>query len=259
MEFRRNLTVSFFVHAVILITAVISVTGRDVVTRVPFVPLYVELSVSPTVPVHHMSSTSVIPPLRKAAASLPPPSHVLPLQNAVPEVSQKAIDIEKKEIYPAPVEDGRVKNPEAAQTGKEDKEAPVRKQGFNYFDNRPISGNPAVSFTAGRAETQSPLRSLPVTVGGTEKGRADASTAIRSALERAKYYPLTARRRGIEGTVIVEFSIRDNGLPENINIAVSSGSEILDNAALATVTRASPFPHDIRNIKIPISFRLEKD
>ena len=87
----------------------------------------------------------------------------------------------------------------------------------------------------------------------------DAVAAIRAALERAKYYPLIAKRRGIEGTATVEFSVDIKGMPENIKIIQGSGSDILDSAALATVTRGAPFPHSIRTIKVPISFKLEKD
>ena len=82
---------------------------------------------------------------------------------------------------------------------------------------------------------------------------------IRAAIERAKLYPLAAKRRGIEGSTTVEFSINIKGLPENIKIVTSSGSDILDSAALSTITRAAPFPRDIRIIKVPISFRLEKE
>jgi protein TonB len=121
----------------------------------------------------------------------------------------------------------------------------------------------AESSHAGSVETNARVSASALyisTVGEiTVKERSNAAAAIKAAIERVKRYPLIAKRRGIEGTATVEFRINDEGIPQKINIAASSGSDILDDAAIATITRAAPFPNDIRTIKVPVSFRLEKD
>lgn len=82
---------------------------------------------------------------------------------------------------------------------------------------------------------------------------------IRTAIEKSVRYPVRARERGIEGTVIAEFGIDDRGLPRNLRILQSSGWDVLDSAALDTVVRASPFPVVKGKIEIPITFRLKSE
>jgi len=88
------------------------------------------------------------------------------------------------------------------------------------------------------------------------KGRQDLSASIRNAIDRAKIYPLLARKRKIEGTVIMEFIINNKGYPQDIRIEKSSEHEILDSAAIKTVKNAAPLPHTQGKIIIPIRFKL---
>lgn len=90
------------------------------------------------------------------------------------------------------------------------------------------------------------------------QGGFDAANAIRAAIERAKSYPQMARKRGIEGTATTEFTINSRGIPENIRILKSSGSDILDAAAKNTVLKASPFPQVSGGIEVPITFRIDR-
>jgi protein TonB len=68
-----------------------------------------------------------------------------------------------------------------------------------------------------------------------------------------------ARRRGIEGTATVLFTINEEGAPQGIRITKSSGSDLLDSAARETISRAAPFPAVKANIEIPITFRLNRE
>ena len=67
--------------------------------------------------------------------------------------------------------------------------------------------------------------------------------AIRARIAAAKRYPMMAERRRIQGEVLVSFRLSFNGLllgePE---VAGSSGSNLLDEAAVRAVKRAAPFP-----------------
>jgi protein TonB len=61
-------------------------------------------------------------------------------------------------------------------------------------------------------------------------------------LRRALRYPSQARSRRLNGTVLVQFVVGRSGDVGSVRLAASSGSPILDKAALATVQRAAPFP-----------------
>ncbi|HDK81738.1 MAG TPA: energy transducer TonB [Nitrospirae bacterium] len=85
---------------------------------------------------------------------------------------------------------------------------------------------------------------------------AEALETIKSSIERAKTYPVLARKKGIEGTVYIGFRIGPRGEPENLRIIKSSGSSILDKATLAIVKRAAPFPNLDSPVEVPVVFRL---
>ncbi len=84
----------------------------------------------------------------------------------------------------------------------------------------------------------------------------DIYALIRAAIEKAKIYPLLARKKRIEGTVVTEFTINSRGYPENIKIKKSSGHEILDSATISILKRSAPLPSMNGEILIPINFRL---
>lgn len=67
-------------------------------------------------------------------------------------------------------------------------------------------------------------------------------TAVLARLQQAKRFPEQARARGEEGRAIVRLSIQRNGALAQASVTRSSGSALLDQAALETVRRAAPFP-----------------
>ncbi len=67
------------------------------------------------------------------------------------------------------------------------------------------------------------------------------SDLIRERIDRAKRYPLMARKSGMEGSVAIQFRIAPSGALEESRILRSSGSRALDRAALKALKRASPF------------------
>ena len=88
--------------------------------------------------------------------------------------------------------------------------------------------------------------------------------SIRSKIEKSKKYPLIARKMGIEGVTNVEFVIFKSGKLSIIKIYKSSGSEILDKAAVKAVKNAQPFSHipaqlslNKMKIKLKIVFKIE--
>lgn len=75
-------------------------------------------------------------------------------------------------------------------------------------------------------------------------------------------YPSAARRRGIEGTVTLEVLVSAEGLPERVAIARSSGSGLLDEAAIEAVRRwrfrpARRGTEAVEGrVSVPVTFRL---
>jgi protein TonB len=80
--------------------------------------------------------------------------------------------------------------------------------------------------------------------------------AIRALLEKAKNYPLPARKEGMEGMVQVSFTIDEKGLPQDIRILKSSGYRILDEEVKKMLKKASPFPEFDGEVKVPVTFKL---
>jgi protein TonB len=84
--------------------------------------------------------------------------------------------------------------------------------------------------------------------GGTsteERGRADTSAyqaKLAAHLRRFRTFPPEARDKGITGTAIVRFTVTGSGAVSAASLAKSSGAGVLDQAAVAMVRRASPFP-----------------
>ncbi|MGB7182692.1 MAG: energy transducer TonB, partial [Burkholderiaceae bacterium] len=110
------------------------------------------------------------------------------------------------------------------------------------------------------AETTAPARS-PAPLSATDRDLYRAS--LISHLTAAKRYPQRAQRRRIQGEVIVRFVINSQGRILDKQIEQSSGADILDQAALSMIDRASPLPAPPAgygtgpySFTIPVSFSL---
>jgi protein TonB len=67
-------------------------------------------------------------------------------------------------------------------------------------------------------------------------------STIRERIRSKWVYPRPAGERGIEGELLIEFHIAKDGRLEYIELRHSSGTQILDEAALTAVKLAQPFP-----------------
>jgi protein TonB len=93
---------------------------------------------------------------------------------------------------------------------------------------------------------------------------ADYQRRVRALIARQKRYPLMARRRQLEGEVLVGFAINPDGSLADSAVVRSSGAPLLDRAALEAVRNAGRFPppppfnSDNRRlpVEVPIDFRL---
>ena len=87
---------------------------------------------------------------------------------------------------------------------------------------------------------------------------------LSAAINRAKRYPREAEMRGIQGVVVVTFAMRRDGTLISARVSRSSGSELLDEAAVETLQRASlppvpeEFSDDTFSAAVPISFSVTR-
>ena len=65
---------------------------------------------------------------------------------------------------------------------------------------------------------------------------------VRTRIEENRRYPLVARKLGLEGQVLVRFVIAPDGGLKEVKLGESCGNWSLDEAALAAVRAAEPFP-----------------
>ncbi len=87
---------------------------------------------------------------------------------------------------------------------------------------------------------------------------------VKQRIEEVRRYPAFAKRQGVEGTVHLNFQVLSNGLSKDIRIISRSGSNILDEEAVATIQRANPFPsipakinQDFVTMEVAIVFALD--
>ena len=77
-------------------------------------------------------------------------------------------------------------------------------------------------------------------------------------------YPEAAKRRGVEGTVILSVAVDKTGVANLVEIEKSSGSRILDETAIKTVKRWKFKPATFAGVpvdstaEVPITFRLTR-
>jgi TonB family protein len=96
--------------------------------------------------------------------------------------------------------------------------------------------------------------------GGVLDGKSDKRlNEIRERIEQAKRYPLLAKERGIEGTSLVRFRLRENGKLDSIQMEQSSGRRILDRESMNTVKRAAPYPFLDGWIVVPLTYEITRE
>lgn len=102
------------------------------------------------------------------------------------------------------------------------------------------AGDPSMG-APGSANPQGGASPMPRAAPGAllpDQYRAGLSAALRRHLR----YPMLARERGLEGEVIVQFSVARDGAVRGVRILRSSGVGEFDNEAVALLARVSPLP-----------------
>lgn len=110
-----------------------------------------------------------------------------------------------------------------------------------------------------------PSSSLPPPGSGTEQSPAPSRQAVPLYLQNpSPEYPPAARRRGYEGTVMMEVFVDSEGKVRNLRLSESSGHDMLDRAAMWAVkdwmfepARQGEEKVDMW-VKVPLTFRLKE-
>jgi protein TonB len=108
-------------------------------------------------------------------------------------------------------------------------------------------GPPApASVPPAQASVAPPPPALPAPVAAVPRASPGVLEAyyaqVRARIEAEKRYPRWARKARLEGRVTVDFRLGPDGALKGASVRESSGHEVLDQAALAAVERAAPYP-----------------
>jgi protein TonB len=184
--------------------------------------------------------------IRPVIAPAPPVTETPPVETPPPDVLATLpapdLAIEAPEFPAAPV---TVETPRA-QPAESAPQKPVERKPATA---RPVAAKP-VSRPPAPAAARSQAAPAPSSRGGSGGTTQSAGTAeiasyrarILAHLARHKTYPTAARSAGIEGRTIVSFTVTRDGNVTGVALAGASGSALLDEATLAMVRRALPFP-----------------
>jgi protein TonB len=182
------------------------------------------------------------PPL--ATAESPPIPHVL------------AASRTKAPAEPEPL---ATKSPPAPVAASKDEPEALKKVART---KRPNEGAPPRDDSARRAEPVDAKSDPTPEQGGAAATGAATVVAIAQPGNPQPHYPRIARRRGIQGRVVIRASVLQDGSVDRAHVKQSSGHRILDEAARNAVqgwrfrpaTRAGHAV--VSTIDIPVTFRL---
>ncbi len=110
---------------------------------------------------------------------------------------------------------------------------------------------------AGNAEVVQPVQQKQPDV--TDSLYAESIAGLRKRILERKIYPQAARRRNIEGVVLIFLELDKSGELFELRVIRSSGSKILDNAAISLIKKVVPYEHGLEgalSVEIPIRYSL---
>jgi len=196
-----------------------------------------------------------LPPLAEAAAEPPIADESKAEISAENDASQVALP-EEETAPPAPVATAEAPEaPAATATFEEAPPLPIARRP----PPKPEQTKPVERREAKQAARSSPSRAASPSqaAGASSLGRAGANgiadaggqatvssyqAQVLAHLARHRVYPPEARSRGATGVARVQFVLGRDGRVLSAKLVGGSGERILDDAAVAMVQRASPFP-----------------
>ena len=212
--------------------------------------------------------------LKRGPLEMPKPELVTltlatyPPQKAETEVrqapQQKKKEEQKPDIKPKPLRK-TPKRPAPVKSPQPPKKEVYRPK--TEIEPQPITEEGEVTHRGTGPSTDAPQeKTSPAEPTAALKG--PAQTSVRQAIPIYKenplpHYPKAARRRGYEGTTLLEVLVNREGTVDDVRLALSSGYAMLDRAAKASVRKWVFIPAMRGNekvvmwVKIPIRFQLK--
>ncbi len=195
-----------------------------------------------------------------------PPLPIEPRERPEPVVIQAVITTPAVEQRPVPVPVRPAKVTTSESQPKPIK--PAEKQPTTPARPKAVPAPAVASVPALSAEEKSTKVSAKkplqiATKGNSKRLSRDYRSTLLRLIERNKYYPLRARRRGMQGKALVAFTVKQNGEIKNISLSRSSQRPLLDQAAVQTIKRmgkAPPLPKGVNRSRwrfvVPISYSI---
>ena len=179
-----------------------------------------------------------------------------------PALSQLSSETEDK--LPVDIEDME----EVEEEEEEEEESPAEKtQAEKRQEKENRQENPAAKSPNPSLAKEAGPPPQAISANGAEEGAASApppSDSIRSFHNLKQKignppftYPEFARRKGMQGTVSVLFSVTEQGLVDVIELESSSGHFELDNFVLRTIARYEFLPNQAGRVRYKVPFVLE--
>lgn len=107
----------------------------------------------------------------------------------------------------------------------------------------------------------SPPKAQPKQRASNANAKAQYISKIARILERSKYYPSSAKKRGIQGVVEIAFVVNKNGSVSGVKISKSAGAKMLDSAARKALLKAAkkfpPIPDSLNQQRLSIAVPLD--
>lgn len=175
---------------------------------------------------------SVLPEVEESKAEAPKAA-----ERPVRRPAKAAVQVAKKSP-PLPEETARRPRPEPER--EEGRAAPTRPGRERYtIVQRPLPTLKELlpPVTGSRASD----KEGPVRLDTQDPQYVSYTTSIKRAIELVWEYPESALRQGLQGRLVLEFTILGNGQLEQTRLIRSSGFSVLDQEAIRAVRAASPF------------------
>lgn len=173
--------------------------------------------------------------------AIPPPAPVQAPVFALPQ--EETAPPQKAETAPAP-QSPTVEKREEPQ--KPEVKQVQKKRETQKKQQKSAKADPSIAAAPNRAAAGNNNRGNAGANGQSQQnGRANASSynaLVLAHLQRHRVYPAEARSRGVTGVSTVRFTLSASGAVVSVSLSRGSGAAILDQAAVAMVRRASPFP-----------------
>lgn len=238
--------ISALLHISVLLASMPLLLWQDRLGQVEE-PQSVQLSLAQFVPALPPEPVAAPPPV---AEPVPEPERVQELPKPEPKPAEK----------PKPKPKAEKKPLEKAKSKKQPSQPTHQHEPVPEPQPQVQAAAPAVSRPTPTTQQAAP----PVLSAGSKSAEAAYKTRLENLIASRKQYPHKAEESGVEGKVMVSFTVFPNGSITGIRVSKSSGNTWLDKAALQAVTAVSgalPFPPEIRKAQwdfgLTVNFSLD--